>query len=200
MRFSALLASRFFSQSPTRHRLSRTSTGTFKCRTTTKLAPRPPHASPLPSRAALLPPASTACHIFINGGSTSWLLCAKPATPTQIDENEHEGPHVRSESQVVITTDTYVQLIFVHSVLGGSRGSAFLVTARRLCGSDGPPKKREIARVLSPQPGCCARLLSANQTHARSSLAVCGVGEAENRNVPNDTAALGFVENSVAAR
>ena len=160
MRFSALLASRFFSQSPTRHRLSRTSTGTFKCRTTTKLAPRPPHASPLPSRAALLPPASTACHIFVNGGSTSWLLCAKPATPTQIDENEHEGPHVRSESQVVITTDTYVQLISVHSVLGGSRGSAFLVTARRLCGSDGPPKNaRSRARAIATTGVLCSPAL-----------------------------------------
>ena len=37
--------------------------GTFKCRTITKLAPRPPHASLPPSRAAL-PPAPTACHFF----------------------------------------------------------------------------------------------------------------------------------------
>ena len=37
------------------------------------LAPRPPHASRPPSRAAL-PPASTACHFFFNGGSTSRLL------------------------------------------------------------------------------------------------------------------------------
>ena len=44
---------------------------------------------------------------FFNGGSTSRLLCAEPAAPTQIDENEHDGPHVSSESQqVVITTDT----------------------------------------------------------------------------------------------
>ena len=97
--------SRFFSQSPTRHLLSRTSTGTFQCRTITMLAPRPPHASLPPSRAAL-PPASTACHFYFNGGSTSRLLCAEPVASTQIDENEHDGPHVSSESQVVITTDT----------------------------------------------------------------------------------------------
>ena len=53
-----------------------------------------------------LPPASTACHFFFNGGSTSRLLCAESVAPTQIDENEHDGPHVSSESQVVITTDT----------------------------------------------------------------------------------------------
>ena len=56
--------------------------GTFKCRTTQKCAPRPPHASRPPSRAAL-PPASAACHFFVNGGSTSRLLYAKPAAPTQ---------------------------------------------------------------------------------------------------------------------
>ena len=39
------------------------STGTFKCRTITKLAPRPPHASRPPTRAAL-PPASTDCHFL----------------------------------------------------------------------------------------------------------------------------------------
>ena len=80
--------------------------GTFKCRTTQKCAPRPPHASRPPSRAAL-PPASTACHFFDDGGSTSRLLCAKPAAPTQIDEHEHDDPHVLVESHVVITTDTY---------------------------------------------------------------------------------------------
>ena len=100
------ITSRLFSQSPTRHRLSRTQTGTFKCRTTQKCASRPPHASRPPSRAAL-PPASTACHFFVNGGSTSQLLCAKPAAPTQIDEHEHDDPHVPVESHAVITTDTY---------------------------------------------------------------------------------------------
>jgi hypothetical protein len=80
--------------------------GTFKCRTTQKCAPRPPHASRPPSRAAL-PPASTACHFFVNSGSTSRLLYAKPAAPTQLGENEHDDPHVPFESHVVITTDTY---------------------------------------------------------------------------------------------
>ena len=78
---------------------------TFKCRTTQKCATRPPHASRPPSRAAL-PPASTACHFFDDGGSTSRLLYAKPAAPTQLGENEHDDPHVLFESHVVITTDT----------------------------------------------------------------------------------------------
>ena len=79
---------------------------TFKCRTTQKCAPQPPHASRPPSRAAL-PPASTACHFFVNGGSTSRLLCAKPAAPPQLGENEHDDRHVPIESHVVITTDTH---------------------------------------------------------------------------------------------
>ena len=64
----------------------------------------PMHRSRPPAPRSLLrrPPVI----FFVNGGSTSRLLCAKPAAPTQIDENEHDGPHVRSESQVVITTDT----------------------------------------------------------------------------------------------
>ena len=64
----------------------------------------------------------------------------------------------------------HVQLMSVHSALDGSRGSAFLVTAR-LYGSDGPKTNREVALVLSPRPGRYARLLSANQTHVRSYLA-----------------------------
>ena len=43
---------------------------------------------------------------FVNGGSTSRLLYAKPAAPTQLGENEHDDPHVLFESHVVITTDT----------------------------------------------------------------------------------------------
>ena len=100
------ITSRLFSQSSARHPLPRTQMGTFKCRTTQKCAPRPPHASRPPSHAAL-PPASTACHFFVDGGSTSRLLYAKPAAPTQLGENEHDDPHVLVENYVVITTDTY---------------------------------------------------------------------------------------------
>ena len=164
------ITSRLFSQSPTRNLLSRTSTGTFKCRKITMIAPRPPHASRPPSR-AVLPPASTACRFFSKGGSTPRLFCAEPAAPTQIDENEHDGPHVSSESQVVITTDTCPIDSRALGVGGGSRGSAFLVTAR-LCGSDAPKKNREVALARSPRPACCARLLWANQAHTRLSLAV----------------------------
>ena len=159
------------------------------------LAPRPPHASRPPSRAAL-PPASTACHLFFNGGSTSRLLCAKPAAPTQIDENEHDGPHVSSESQVLITTN-HVQLIPVHSAFGGSRGSALLVTAR-LSESDGPKNKwRGRARAIATTGALCSPALGEPDAY----LVVSGGGSGmEIRKAPNDTAALSFVANSEAAR
>ena len=59
---------------------------------------RPPAPRSLPRRPPFI--------FFVKGGSTSRLLCAKPAGPTQIDEIEHDDPHVRFESHVVITTDT----------------------------------------------------------------------------------------------
>ena len=43
---------------------------------------------------------------FANSGSTSRLLDAKPAAPTQLDENEHDDPRVCCESRVVVITDT----------------------------------------------------------------------------------------------
>ena len=56
---------------------------------------------------ASVPPASAACHVLVHGGSTSRLLCAKPAAPPQLGENEHDDRHVPVESHVVITTDTH---------------------------------------------------------------------------------------------
>ena len=153
----------------TRHLLSRISTGTFKCRTITMVAPRPPHASLPPSRAAL-PPASAACHFLVNGCSTSRLFCAKPAAPTQIDKNEHDGPHVHSESQVVITTDT-CQIESRAIGVGWVAWFGFPCYGPALR-VERTPKNREAALVLSPRPGHCARLLLANQAHVRSSLAV----------------------------
>ena len=104
------LTSRLFSQSPTRHLLSRTSTGTFKCRTITMLAPRPPkdptHRARPPVPRSLLRRPPDHLSSFVDGGSTSRLLCVNPAAPTQIDETGHDGPPVFSESQAVITTDT----------------------------------------------------------------------------------------------
>ena len=107
---------------------------------------------------------------FPNGGSTSRLLCAERTTPTQIDENEHDGPHVFSESQVVITTDTCP--IDAHALGVGwvawfgfpCYGPALRVGRTK--------KNREVAPVRSPRPACCARLLWANQAHIRLSLAV----------------------------
>ena len=64
---------------------------------TTRIAPALPRRAP--SRIDRL-------SFFVNSGSTSRLLYAKPAAPTQLGENEHDDPHVLFESHVVITTDT----------------------------------------------------------------------------------------------
>ena len=64
---------------------------------TTRIAPALPRCAPSS--------ADRLSFFFANGGSTSRLLFAKPAALTQIDEIEHEDPHVRVESHVVITTD-----------------------------------------------------------------------------------------------
>ena len=186
---------RLFSQSPTRHLLSRTSTGTFKCRTITMLAPRPPHASRPPSRAAL-PPASTACHFFFNGGSTSRLLCAEPAAPTQIDENEHDGPHVSSESQVVITTDT-CPIDSRALGVGWVAWFGFPCYGPALRVGRTKKKSRGRARAIATTGVLCSPALGESDTYPAVSG---GGGGAENRNAPNDTAALSFVENSEAAR
>ena len=66
---------------------------------TTRIAPALPRCAP--SRVGRL------SFFFDDGGSTSRLLCAKPAAPTHIDEHEHDDPRVLVESHVVITTDTY---------------------------------------------------------------------------------------------
>ena len=63
---------------------------------TTRIAPALPRRAP--SRVGRL-------YFFANSGSTSRLLYAKPAAPTQLDENEHDDPHVLFESHAVITTD-----------------------------------------------------------------------------------------------
>ena len=107
---------------------------------------------------------------FVNGGSTSRLLCAKPAAPTQIDETEHDGPHVCSESQVVITTDA----CSIDSRALGVRWVAWFGFPCYGPGlSVGRTKiNREVALVRSPRPACCARLHLANQTHIRLGLAV----------------------------
>ena len=79
--------------------------GTFQCRTTKKCAPRPPHASRSPSRAAF-PPASTSRPLFCLSASTSRLLCAKPTAPTHLDEDATHGTHVPAKKLAVITADT----------------------------------------------------------------------------------------------
>ena len=66
---------------------------------TTRIAPALPRRAP--SRVGSLP------FFNVNGGSTSRLLCAKPAAPPQLGANEHNDRHVPIESHVVITTDTH---------------------------------------------------------------------------------------------
>ena len=133
--------------------------------------PRPP-----PRIEPALPRRTPSCScvdrllFFVNGSSTSRLLCAKPAALTQIDENEHDGPQVCSESQVVITTNTCP----TDSRALGVRWVAWFGFPCYGPGlSVGRTKiNREVALVRSPRPACCARLLLANQTHIRLSLAV----------------------------
>ena len=159
------------------------------------IAPRPPHASRPPSRAAL-PPASTACHFFFNGGSTSRLLCAEPVAPTQIDENEHDGPHVSSESQVVITTDTCP---IDSRALGVGWVAWFGLPCYGPALRVGRTKKksRGRARAIATTGALCSPTLGESETYPAVSG---GAGGAENRNAPNSTAALSFVANSEAAR
>ena len=84
--------------------------------------------------------------------------------------NELDGPHVCSESQVVITTDTCpidsraLDVRWVAWFGFSCYGPALRVGRTN--------KNREVALVRSPRPACCARLLWANQTHIRLSLAV----------------------------
>ena len=123
---------------------------------------------------------------------------SEPAAPTQIDENEHDGPHVSSESQVVITTDTCPidsRALGVGWVAGFGfpcYGPALRVGRTK--------KNREVALVRSPRPACCALCSPALGESDTYPAVSGGGGGAENRNAPNDTAALSSVENSEAAR
>ena len=189
------ITSRLFSQSPSRHRLSRTRMGTFQCRTTKKCAPRPPYALRPPSRAAF-PPASTSRPFFWLSGSTSRLLCAKPTTPTQFGETEHDGPHVPYQSHVVITTDT-------HPINSRARGVGWLAWLGFACYGpalgDGKCQKApgSRARAIATTGALC----SSSHGGSGAYLVVPGRGcEVEIRNAPNGTAALIFVENAEAAR
>ena len=121
----------------------------------------------------------------------------RPAAPTQIDENEHDGPHVCCESQVVITTNTC-------PVDSRALGVGWVAWFGFPC--YGPAlrigrtkTKREVALVRSPRPACCILACSWRIRHTSGCLWPGG-GGAENRNAPNDTAALSFVESSEAAR
>ena len=189
------ITSRLFSQSPTRHRLPRSSTGTFQCRTTAEFEPRALHASRPPSRAAL-PPGSTSRHFFFIGESTSRLLCAKPTTPTQFGETEHDGPHVPYQSHVVITTDT-------HPINSRARGVGWLACLGFACYGpalgDGKCQKApgSRARAIATTGALC----SSSHGGSGAYLVVPGRGcEVEIRNAPNGTAALIFVWNAEAAR
>ena len=101
-----------------RRRLSRSRMGTFQCRTTKKCAPRPPHASRSPSRAAF-PPASTSRPLFCLSASTSRLLCAKPTAPTHLDEDATHGTHVHRKKLAVMTADT-------ESIISRASGAGWL--------------------------------------------------------------------------
>ena len=86
----------------------------------------------------------------------------------------------------------------MHSALGGSRCSAFLVTAR-LSESDGPKTNGEVAlaRSRATTGALCSPALGEPDAYL---VVSGGGGGTEIRKAPNDTAALGFVANSEAAR
>ena len=134
---------------------------------------------------------------FDDGGSTSRLLCAKPAAPTQqIDEHEHDDPHVLVESHVVITTDTYPIDSRALGV-GWVAGFGFACYGPALRVGRTKTKSRGRARAIATTGALCSPALGEPDAYPAVSG---GAGGAENRNAPNDTAALSFVENSEAAR
>ena len=127
---------------------------------------------------------------------TSRLLCAEPAAPTQIDENEHDGPHVSSESQVVITTDT-CPIDSRALGVGWATWFGFPCYGPALLVGRTKTKSRGRARAIATTGVLCSPALGESDTYPAASG---GAGGAENRNAPNGTAALSFVENSEAAR
>ena len=131
-----------------------------------------------------------------NGGSTSRLLCAEPVAPTQIDENEHDGPHVSSESQAVITTDT-CPIDSRALGVGWVAWFGFPCYGPALRVGRTKKKSRGRARAIATTGVLCSPALGESDTYPAVSG---GAGGAENRNAPNGTAALSFVANSEAAR
>ena len=89
------ITSRLFSQSPARRTVGRELKWVLLSAAQPKSAHRGHHTHrarpPAPRSFPRRPPAI----FFVNGGSTSRLLCAKPAAPTQTDEIEHEDPQTR---------------------------------------------------------------------------------------------------------
>ena len=154
---------------------------------TTRIAPA------LPRRA---PSCVDRLSFFFNGGSTSRLLCAEPVAPTQIDENEHDGPHVSSESQVVITTDT-CPIDSRALGVGWVARFGFPCYGPALRVGRTKKKSRGRARAIATTGALCSPALGEPDTYPAVSG---GAGGAENRNAPNGTAALSFVANSEAAR
>ena len=155
---------------------------------TTRIAPALPRRAPsCVDRLSFLP----------NGGSTSRLLCAEPAAPTQIDENEHDGPHVSSESQVVITTDTTCPIDSRALGVGWVAWFGFPCYGPALRVGRTKKKSRGRARAIATTGVLCSPALGESDTYPAVSG---GGGGAENRNAPNGTAALSFVANSEAAR
>ena len=116
--------------------------------------------------------------------------------PTQIDENEHDGPHVSSESQVVITTDT-CPIDSRALGVGWVAWFGFPCYGPALRVGRTKNKSRGRARAIATTGVLCSPALGESDTYPAVSG---GAGGAENRNAPNGTAALSFVANSEAAR
>ena len=107
----------------------------------------------------------------------------------QIDENDHDGPHVRSESQVVITTDT-CPIDSRALGVGWVAWFGFPCYGPALRVGRTKKKSRGRARAIATTGVLCPPALGKSDTYPAVSG---GAGGAENRNAPNDTAALSFL-------
>ena len=114
-------------------------------------------------------------HSYHPGGQRPMLVwvwrCQHPEHVDSVDVTAET--HMKAKIREVITTDTCPIDSRALSV-GWVAWFGFPCYGPRSagCGSDVPKKNREVALARSPRPACCARLLWANQTHIRLSLAV----------------------------
>ena len=128
--------------------------------------------------------------------STSRLPCAKPTAPTQLGEGATHDTHVPVTNPADITVKKDPLNSRARSV---GWLAQFGVGLREPARGDGRTKNkwRGRARAIATTGVLCSPALGESDTYPAVSG---GGGGAENRNAPNDTAALSFVGNPEAAR